>query len=139
MTVEHNSPTPGIPPTPVDDVRGTHTHWWEALTAADVPVLDTVLADDLTFHSPYGTVSPKADILENLRVGRLKYDTITDMDPLIRVHGQTAIVTGRVDIHFQWERHPILERLYYTAVYGWTAPHWRMLAYQSTPRTDDEG
>ncbi len=139
MTRGEITPNAPVPPTAVDDVGTTHARWWDALVAADVVELDSLLADDLTFHSPYGTISSKAQILENLRVGRLKYDTITDEDPLIRLHGQTAIVTGRVDINFQWESQPIFERLYYTAVYGWTAPHWRMLAYQSTPRTDDQG
>jgi hypothetical protein len=34
------------------------------------------------------------------------------------MHGHTAIVTGRVDIRFQWEGQPVLQQLYYTAVYG---------------------
>jgi hypothetical protein len=102
-------------------------------------VLDTLLADDMTFHSPYGTAETKAGFLGNLRSGRLKYDSIKDKEPLTRMHGQTAIVTGRVDIQFQWEGRPVLERLYYTAVYGWTSPYWRMLAWQSTIRADASG
>lgn len=111
----------------------------DALLAADAAALDTLLADDLTFHSPYETTSTKATFRENLRSGRLRYDSITDNEPLIRLHGHAAIVTGRADIQFQWQGNPNLERLYYTAVYGWTAPHWHMLAWQSTQRADAEG
>lgn len=109
------------------------------LLAGDAEALETLLADDLTFHSPYGTASTKAAFLGDLRSGRLKYDSINDEEPLTRMHDQTAIVTGRVDIQFQWEGQPVLERLYYTAVYGWISPHWRMLAWQSTQRADTEG
>jgi hypothetical protein len=121
------------------DVSVAHTRWWDGLLAEDAGVLDSLLADNMTFHSPYGTASTKAEFLGNLRSGRLKYDSIKDEEPLIRMHGQTAIVTGRVDIQFQWEGRPIPERLYYTAVYGWTSPDWHMLAWQSTIRADAEG
>jgi hypothetical protein len=136
MTTDEKNPNTQISAITVDEVGTAHARWWDALVAADVPMLDTLLADDLTFHSPFGTVAPKTGILENLRSGRIKYDTIKDVDPVIRLHGQTAILTGRADIHYQWESQPMFERLIYTAVYGWTASHWRMLAYQSTPRAD---
>ena len=57
---------------------------------------------------------------------------------MIRLHGEIAIVTGRADIHYQWENQPMFEQLIYTAVYRWTASHWHMLAYQSTPRSDEQ-
>ena len=119
-----------------DDVGVAHTRWFEALLVEDVLALDALLADDMTFHSPYGGASTKAEFLGELRSGRLMYDSISAEEPLTRLHGETAIVTGRVDIQFQWEGQPALERLYYTAVYGWTSPHWRMLAWHATLRAD---
>ena len=131
--VTPNSP---ISPTAADDVGVAHARWWDALLHQDVAVLDALLADDLTFHGPSGGVTTKAKYLESLRSGRLAYDSIIAEDPLIRMHGATAIVTGRADILLQSEGRPKTEGLYYTAVYGWTAPHWRMLAWQSTVRAD---
>ncbi len=122
-----------------DDVGVAHTRWFDALLAEDTGVLDTLLADDMTFHNPYGEAGTKAAFLDDLRAGRLLYDSIRAEEPLIRLHGQTAIVTGRVDIQFQWEGQPALERLYYTAVYGWISPNWHMLAWQATLRADAEG
>ena len=119
-----------------DDVRVAHRRWWNALLQADVVVLDTLLADDLTFHSPIGTTSTKAEFVERVRSGFLKYDSVTADEPLIRIHGESAIVTGRADIQFRTQEQPRSEGLYYTAVYGWTTPHWRMLAWQSTARAD---
>lgn len=111
----------------------------DALLAADAVALDSLLADDLTFHSPYGTASTKAAFVENLGSGRLSYDSVDGDTALVQLHGQTAIITAQVDIRFQWEGQPVLEQLYYTAVYGWTSPHWRMLAWQSTIRADVQG
>ncbi len=128
-----------MPEDAADYARVAHTSWWDALLATDVVALDSLLADDLTFHSPYGTASTKAAFVENLVSGRLSYDSVAGDTALIRLHGQTVIVTGQVDIRFQWEGQPVLEHLYYTAVYGWASSHWRMLAWQSTQREDAQG
>ena len=121
---------------PEDAVLAAHTRWWASLLAADVEALDGLLAGTLTFHSPYGSVSSKSEFLDNLRSGRLSYNSIDDPNPLVRIHGETGIVTGSVDIQFQWESQPIPEGLYYTAVYGADSSGCRMLAWQSTQRAD---
>ena len=139
MTSEQTIPPASVPSTAIDEVRGAHARWWKALLDADVAVLDTLLADDLTFHGPSGGTTTKATYLDRLRSGRLAYDSITAAEPLVRVHGVTAIVTGRADILLQSEGQPRTEGLYYTAVYGWAAPRWRMLAWQSTIRADARG
>jgi len=123
---------------PSEHVLAAHARWWESLLAADVEALDDLLADDLTFHSPYGDVSSKADFIDNLRCGRLSYSSIDDPHPMVRMHGETGIVTGSVDIEFQWEGQPIPEGLYYTAVYGGDSSERRMLAWQSTQRAEQD-
>ena len=120
----------------VDDVATAHTRWWNALLAADAAALDTLLADDFALHTPFGTAQTKAGEVEALRSGAVRYTSIKDEEPVIRLHGQTGIVTGRADIAYQAEGQVGLARVYYTAVYGWTAPHWHMLAWQSTLRAD---
>jgi ketosteroid isomerase-like protein len=123
----------------VADVGAVHTRWWNAFLAADAAAIDTLLADDVTFHTPFGTARSKAEEVEALRSGQLSYTSIKDEEPGIRLHGQTGIVTGRADIEYQAEGQVGLARVYYTAVYGWTAPHWHMLAWQATQRSDPEG
>jgi ketosteroid isomerase-like protein len=128
-----------LPPKSADDVSATHSRWWHALLHADAVALDTLLADNLTFHSPIGTVATKAEFVERVRSGWLEYNSVTADDPLIRLCGDAAIVTGRADIQYRAQGQPRSEGLYYTAVYGWTLPQWRMLAWQSTARADARG
>ena len=123
-----------LPPTASEDVGAAHAGWWEALVAADEAALDTLLPDDWFYYGPGGESTTKAELLEHLRSGQLKYDSITDATPLIRLHGQTAIVTGPVDIAIHWDGQPIHGGLNYTADYGCTVPRWHQLAYQSTMR-----
>ncbi len=121
----------------VDDVATAHTRWWNALLAGDAEAVATLLADDMTLHTPFGTTQTKAGEVEALRSGQVSYTSIKDEQPVIRLHGQTGIVTGRADIEYQAEGQAGLARVYYTAVYGWTAPHWHMLAWQSTLRAEE--
>ena len=136
MTTDENNANTQMSAITVDDVATAHTRWWNALLAADAAALDTLLADDLTLHTPFGTAQTKAGEVEALRSGQVSYTSIKDAEPVIRLHGQTGIVTGRADIEYQAGGQVGLARVYYTAVYGWTAPHWHMLAWQSTPRAD---
>jgi ketosteroid isomerase-like protein len=136
MTRVDSTPNTQKPPSARDDVGVAHARWWDACLNGDVVALDTLLADDLTLHDPFGGVGTKAEDLEKLRSGKLKYLSITDKEPLTRLHGETAIVTGPADIQFAWEGQQALVKVNYTAVYGWTSPHWRMLAWQSTIRAD---
>jgi ketosteroid isomerase-like protein len=116
-----------------DEVRSAHQRWFDGLVNGDLTRLGMLLADDMTFHTPGGAAGTKANFLENIRAGRLKYESVAPQDQRIRVHGDTAIVTGRVSIRYRWQDAPVLERLYYTAVYGkWDSSRWKLLAWQST-------
>jgi len=121
----------------VDDVATAHTRWWNALLAADAAAVATLLADDLTLHTSFGRAQTKAGEVEGLRSGQVSYTSIKDEEPVMRLHGQTGIVTGRADIEYQAGGEGGQARVYYTAVYGWTAPHWHMLAWQSTLRAEE--
>ncbi len=121
------------------DVAATHSRWWNALLAGDAEALDTLLADDMTLHTPFGTTQTKAGEVEAIRSGQVSYTSIKDEESVVRLHGQTGIVTGRADIAYQAGGQGGQARVYYTAVYGRSAPHWHMLAWQSTLRGDAEG
>ncbi len=123
----------------VDDAATAHTRWINALLAGDAEALDTLLADDMTLHTLFGTTQTKAEEVEAIRSGHVSYTSIKDEEPVIRLHGQTGIVTGRADVELQVGGQAVQARIYYTGVYGWTATHWHMLAWQSTLRAVEQG
>ena len=139
MNSSGNTPNAQSPSIEMGDARSAHKLWLDALLNANALALETFLTDDWTLRNPFGGVSTKAAEIDSLRSGRVKYLSITDETPLVRLHGVTSIVTGKADIQFQLEEgEPILVKVYYTAVYGWTTSHWRMLAWHSTIRSDTE-
>ena len=137
MATDENNATTQMSAITVDDVATAHTRWWNALLAADAEAVATLLADDLTLHTSFGRAQTKAGEVEALRSGQVSYTSIKDEEPVMRLHGQTGIVTGRADIEYQAGGEGGQARVYYTAVYAWTAPHWHMLAWQSTLRAEE--
>ena len=138
MTTGDNTATPQLSALTGDDVATAHTRWWTALLAGDAAAVEAFLADDMTLHTPFGTTQTKAGEVEAIRSGQVSYTSIKDEEPVFRLHGQTGIVTGRADIAYQAGGQVGQVRVYYTAVYGWTAPHWQMLAWQSTLRAEEQ-
>jgi ketosteroid isomerase-like protein len=131
-----------IQPAGMTDAAEANLRWFKALVAGDVNALKNLLSDDFTFYHPFGGGGPgaKAGIVENIESGKAKYKGLKLEDTLIRLYGQTAIVTGQLDIQFQWEDEtPIQERSYYTAVYELSPSGWRMLAWHATSRAEDQG
>jgi hypothetical protein len=68
------------PPAGDDGVRAAHQRWFDGLVAGEVTDLATLLADNMTFHSPSGASETKAHFLENIRSGRLKYESVAPED-----------------------------------------------------------
>lgn len=130
------SPTPPAGTTAIAEVRTAHALWFDGILRENVAALDTLLADDMTFHDPGGGQGAKSGYLAVLRSGQLKYDSVAAEPATVRLRGSVALVTGRVDVRYRWEEDSRLEKLTYTAVYERAGRGWRLLAWQSTFRPE---
>jgi ketosteroid isomerase-like protein len=104
----------------------------QAALKGDVATYDKLLADDYTSISVLGTASNKAQILENIKSGRLKFEAIDVSDMKVRVYGDTALVNsvvnvkghlGDADVSGQWR-----------SVRVWVKRNgqWRSVLFQAT-------
>ena len=127
---------PGV----IAGATAANLRWFNALLDGAADDLNDLLTDDWTFYHPFGGSETKANFIEGIASGKAKYSSLQLEETLVRLHGETAIVTGRLNIQFQWENEqPIQEHSYYTAVYGLYSTGWRMLAWHATTRTEDQG
>lgn len=67
-----------------------------AMLKADTSSLENLLADDFTAVHSDGTLFTKAQEIEYVKSGVLKYEAVDVKDLKIRAYGKTAVVTGLV-------------------------------------------
>ena len=117
-------------------LRQANENWFGGLRTGSVGLLDALLAEDFTYHGPDGTTGTRASVLDAVRAGQLRYDSVTTEGSRTRIHERTAVVTGAATVHRQREGQLASERLVYTSVYAWNGERWQMLAWQGTRRAD---
>lgn len=111
-------------------VRQVEDRRISATIANDFATLDAVLADDLTYTHSSGVVDTKASYVESLRSGKTKYESIDRLPSLVRVYGNTALITGSAIVGLRGLAAPLSLR--YTLAYVMRDGQWRMVAWQST-------
>lgn len=104
-----------------------------ALTiAADVKGLQALMTDDLTYTHSNGVVETKAEFLDGLKNGKYLYREITPRDRRVRLHGDSAIVSGPAHVVIEPGGKRTEIDLYFSEVYVKEGGAWRMALWQST-------
>jgi ketosteroid isomerase-like protein len=123
-------PAAAQPPEAEREVRQTEERRVKALVDDDFATLEAILADDLTYTHSNALVDTKASFMAALRSGKTKYEAFDRQPPLVRVYGDTAIMTGQASVGLRGR--PDRLELRYTLLYVRQAGAWRMVAWQST-------
>ena len=115
-------------------VRAVEDRRIKALVEDDFATLEAIFADDLHYTHSSAVVDDKASYMAALRSGKTKYETIDREPARVRVYGDTALMTGTAVVGLRGRAEKLSLR--YTLVYVRQAGQWRMVAWQSTRRTD---
>jgi uncharacterized protein (TIGR02246 family) len=105
-----------------------------AMLSNDLAALDAFLADDCVYVHSNGVAQTKAEFLEALRNGAMRYRAIRYVDvPAVRFFGSAAVLTGTTEIEVATDDGRTLRpTLLITAVYVRTSGAWALASYQST-------
>lgn len=110
----------------VDDERG------QAMLKLDMATLDRLQADSLVVVSAKGQVLDKAQYMEQVRSGSMKFLTWAMDDRRFHIYGDTVVVTGRatsvMEVQGKINRTPRR----FTSVYIKQQGQWRLVAHHST-------
>ena len=104
----------------------------EASLRRDVEFSQRNLADDYVAITPLGQVTTKQDTVSARKSGQLKYDTINVSDMVVRVYGDTAVVTARADVKGHQLGADFSGPYRYTRVWVRRTGHWLAVSYQAT-------
>jgi ketosteroid isomerase-like protein len=126
-----SSPTAGATADAEQAVLAAHEQRRVATLAADVAALDSIMTADLTFTHPNGVEESKAEFLGTLRTGTLRYQSITDEDRRVRIHGDAAVVSGVVRLVLTASGLPIDIRVRFTELWTRESGSWRMVLWHA--------
>jgi ketosteroid isomerase-like protein len=104
----------------------------EASLHRDAEFSQRTLAEDYVAITPLGQVTTKQDTLSARKSGQLRYDTINVSDMVVRVYGDTAVVTARADVKGHQLGEDFSGPYRYTRVWVRRTRHWQAVSYQAT-------
>ena len=106
-----------------------------ALDNNDLPALEKILADDLTYVHASGKVDTKATMLEAIRSGQVRYISWAPVRLNARVSGDAAVLDGEYRVRVTDRRvkpDPFDVDIFVLAVYALRNGRWQQIAWQST-------
>ena len=104
----------------------------EASLHRDADFSQKTLAEDYVAITPLGQVTTKQDTVSARKSGQLRYDTINVTDMVVRVYGDTAVVTARADVKGHQLGEDFSGPYRYTRVWVRRTGHWQAVSYQAT-------
>jgi len=104
----------------------------EASLRRDADFSQKTLADDYVAITPLGQVTTKQDTVSARKSGQLRYETINVTDMVIRIYGDTAVVTARADVKGHQLGEDFSGPYRYTRIWVRRTGHWQAVSYQAT-------
>ena len=104
----------------------------EASLHRDAEFSERTLAEDYVAITPLGQITTKQDTLSVRKSGQLRYDSIDVSDMVVRVYGDTAVVTARAEVKGHQLGEDFSGPYRYTRVWVRRAGHWLAVSYQAT-------
>jgi ketosteroid isomerase-like protein len=107
-----------------------------AIVAKDTATLSELLADEMVYTHSSGTLDTKTSFLKALEARTLDYRGLERSDVEAVRLGDTALVTGRCEIHVVSGERELRLNVRFSAVWAHVEAGWRFLCWQSTSIRD---
>ena len=104
----------------------------DAALHRDAAFVERTLADDYVAITPLGQVVTKADTVAARKTAQLRYDTIEISDMVVRLYGNTAIVTARANVKGTELGEEFSGPYRFTRVWVRRNGKWLTVSYQAT-------
>jgi ketosteroid isomerase-like protein len=108
------------------------TAWDDAVAAKDRATLERIVADDFVVIGADGTVADKRQMIESIMTPELTIEPFKTEDVLVRVYGNTAVLTGRFSQRGTYKGQSFEVSSRYTDVYVKTNGRWRAVSAHAT-------
>ena len=112
-------------------VAALDTEYQAAVQRNDAATMDRLLADDFVLVNGTGRVFTKADLLAEARSQNMVYERQEDTDQVVRVWGDTAVITALLWVKGAEKGKPLEYKLWFSDVYVRTPAGWRYVFGQA--------
>lgn len=117
-----------------DQIKALQKQLNEALIKGDTSTLDRLYSDDYVSLSASSGNANKRQLLDAIRNGNTRFDSIENEDQQVRVYGDTAVATGTTKIRSHSKaKGDINGEQQYTRVWVKRNGRWQSVSFQSTP------
>ena len=116
------------------EVAAIDTKYQDAVKRNDAATMAQILHEDFILVLGTGSTHTRADLLNDARTGRIKYEK-QDEDPgtqTVRVWGDTAVVTARLWLKYVVDGKASERRLWFSDTYVRTPQGWRYVFGQAS-------
>jgi uncharacterized protein (TIGR02246 family) len=114
------------------EVAAAHDARIAATIRTDLAALAAMMTDDLTYTHSSGVTETKAEFLEALKSGKYVYRAIEPRGRKIRVHGDSAVVSGPCHVVIEPGGKRTELELYFSEIYLKQGGRWKMALWHST-------
>ena len=105
----------------------------QALQIGDTAAIDRLYTNDYVSTSAVGMVRTKAEVLDDFKSGALKVTSLSSDDVKVRVHGDSAIVTGTSTINGTDKGREMKGASRFTQVWVKRNGSWQLAAFHLSP------
>jgi len=104
----------------------------EASLRRDAEFSLRTLAEDYVAITPLGQVTTKQETISARRSGQLRYESMNVSDMVVRLYGDTAVVTARAEVKGHQLGEDFSGPYRYTRVWVRRNGRWQTVSYQAT-------
>lgn len=98
------------------EIKQIEIEWGDAFERRDMEALDRFMADEYILTDPLGNVRTKAESLEALRSNQIFFESTRSDNVNVKIHGDTAVVTGRSTFRGRYKGWSMAGQYQYTDV-----------------------
>ena len=116
----------------IREIMELERHTKDASIHNDTKFTEQALADNYIAIGPLGTVVTKSDMVDVRRRSKLHYEFIDVSEMVVRIYGDTAVVTAKAEVKGSDFGQDFSGPYRYTRVWIKQNGAWRAVSYQAT-------
>ena len=117
----------------IEQVKRLAADWVAAELKSDAAALGQILADDFAAVGPRGFVLSKADWIQRLASGDLKYEALDLGDVAARLYGETVVLIGVSTQKASYQGHDAQGQFRITMIWVNQQGNWKLAGAHLSP------